>query len=95
MTDMNIIQAVNNALALEMARDESVVILGEDVGSSVEYFEQRQVCTNNLAKIGLSTRLSRKGDHRKCDWDGPVRVAAGSGNPVRRLHLPRIRPNRE
>jgi 2-oxoisovalerate dehydrogenase E1 component beta subunit len=32
MADMNIIQAVNNALSLEMARDEKVVVLGEDVG---------------------------------------------------------------
>ena len=32
MADMNIIQAVNNALSLEMARDEKVIVLGEDVG---------------------------------------------------------------
>lgn len=32
MSEMNIIQAVNNALHLEMKRDERVVVLGEDVG---------------------------------------------------------------
>ncbi|MBJ95858.1 MAG: alpha-ketoacid dehydrogenase subunit beta [Rickettsiales bacterium] len=32
MTTMNIIQAVNNALHIEMERDSSVVVLGEDVG---------------------------------------------------------------
>lgn len=32
MPTMNIIQAVNDALRLEMHRDESVVVLGEDVG---------------------------------------------------------------
>ena len=32
MTTMNIIQAVNSALRIEMERDSSVVILGEDVG---------------------------------------------------------------
>ena len=32
MADMNIIQAVNNALAHEMAQDDRIVVLGEDVG---------------------------------------------------------------
>ena len=32
MPTMNIIQAVNDALKLEMRRDKRVVILGEDVG---------------------------------------------------------------
>src|SRR5262252_1219957 len=32
MPEMNIIQAVNDALRLEMRRDERVVVLGEDVG---------------------------------------------------------------
>src|SRR5258706_12944771 len=32
MPQMNIIQAVNDALRLEMRRDQRVVILGEDVG---------------------------------------------------------------
>jgi pyruvate dehydrogenase E1 component beta subunit len=32
MTTMNMVQAIGNALAVEMARDPSVVVLGEDVG---------------------------------------------------------------
>jgi len=32
MAEMNLVQAINNALHLEMSRDENVVILGEDVG---------------------------------------------------------------
>jgi 2-oxoisovalerate dehydrogenase E1 component beta subunit len=32
MPTMNIIQAVNDALRLEMRRDKRVVVLGEDVG---------------------------------------------------------------
>src|SRR2546428_8821261 len=32
MPTMNIIQAVNDALKIEMRRDERVVVLGEDVG---------------------------------------------------------------
>ena len=32
MAQMNIIQAVNDALRIEMTRDPKVVVLGEDVG---------------------------------------------------------------
>jgi pyruvate dehydrogenase E1 component beta subunit len=32
MAEMNLVQAINDALRLEMARDDRVVILGEDVG---------------------------------------------------------------
>ena len=32
MPTMNIIQAVNDALRLEMAREPKIVVLGEDVG---------------------------------------------------------------
>ncbi|MBW2460601.1 MAG: alpha-ketoacid dehydrogenase subunit beta [Deltaproteobacteria bacterium] len=32
MSEMNLVQAINDALRLEMARDERVVLLGEDVG---------------------------------------------------------------
>ncbi len=32
MTQMNMVQAINDALRLEMRRDERVVVLGEDVG---------------------------------------------------------------
>jgi pyruvate dehydrogenase E1 component beta subunit len=39
---MNIIQAVNNALRVEMARDDRVVILGEDVGKFGGVFRATQ-----------------------------------------------------
>lgn len=32
MAEMNMVQAINDALSLEMRRDDSVVVLGEDVG---------------------------------------------------------------
>ncbi len=42
MPRMNIIQAVNNALHLEMERDERVVVLGEDVGKFGGVFRATQ-----------------------------------------------------
>lgn len=32
MADLNMVEAVNRALAFELARDASVVLLGEDIG---------------------------------------------------------------
>jgi 2-oxoisovalerate dehydrogenase E1 component beta subunit len=60
---MNIIQAVNDALRLEMRRDEDVVVLGEDVGKFggvfratqglYEEFGQDRVIDTPLAESGI------------------------------------------
>ena len=42
MAEMNIIQAVNDALRVEMARDPSVVVMGEDVGKFGGVFRATQ-----------------------------------------------------
>ena len=42
MPEMNIIQAVNDALSVEMERDESVVVMGEDVGQFGGVFRATQ-----------------------------------------------------
>ena len=42
MPVMNIIQAVNDALRIEMARDDRVVVLGEDVGKFGGVFRATQ-----------------------------------------------------
>jgi len=44
MATMNIVQAVNNALRIEMRRDDRVVVLGEDVGKNGGVFR----CTEGL-----------------------------------------------
>ena len=44
MTEMNLVQSINNALDLEMERDNDVVILGEDVGKVGGVFR----CTQGL-----------------------------------------------
>src|SRR5512143_2656975 len=63
MATMNIIQAVNDALRLEMRRDPGVVILGEDVGKfggvfrasqgRQEEFGQERVIDTPLAEGGI------------------------------------------
>jgi pyruvate dehydrogenase E1 component beta subunit len=42
MAEVNLIEAVNMALAWELAHDESVVVLGEDVGVNGGVFRATQ-----------------------------------------------------
>ena len=63
MPDWNIIQAVNDALRLEMRRDPRVVVLGEDVGKFggvfratvglIEEFGADRVIDTPLAEAGI------------------------------------------
>ncbi|MCX5731523.1 MAG: alpha-ketoacid dehydrogenase subunit beta, partial [Deltaproteobacteria bacterium] len=50
MATMNIIQAVNDALRLEMRRDPGVVILGEDVGKFGGVFRASQGLQEEFGK---------------------------------------------
>lgn len=50
MTELNLVEAVNHALAYEMANDESVLLLGEDIGVNGGVFR----ATNGLqARFGF------------------------------------------
>lgn len=61
---MNMVQAINSALAMEMERDPSVVILGEDVGVDggvfrlteglMDRFGQARVIDTPLAEAGIA-----------------------------------------
>ena len=63
MTKLNIVQAVNLALREEMARDKSVVVLGEDVGRNggvfrateglLQAFGEERVIDTPLAESGI------------------------------------------
>jgi len=60
---MNMVEAVNSALTLEMERDDNVVILGEDVGTDggvfrvsaglLEKFGKERVIDTPLAELGI------------------------------------------
>ena len=61
MTQTNMIQALNSAMDIAMARDPSVVVLGEDVGYFGGVFRvHRRACRKNMASIACSTRRSPK-----------------------------------
>lgn len=51
MAELNLVEAVNAALAAEMARDESVLLLGEDIGTNGGVFR---------ATNGLQARFGRE-----------------------------------
>ena len=96
MANMNMIQALNSAMDIMLGRDPSVVIMGEDVG----YFGGVFRATEGLQR--------KYGEHRVIDTpiaEGGIvasghrherqRPAAGRRDPVRRLHLSGLRPDRE
>jgi pyruvate dehydrogenase E1 component beta subunit len=62
MAQMNIIQAINNALLYEMGRDQSVVLIGEDIGVNGGVF---RATDGLLAKYGsdrvIDTPLAEAG----------------------------------
>ena len=62
MTEMTIVQAINQALHLEMARDKNVIVLGEDVGKDGGVF---RVTDGLWKKFGdervISTPLAESG----------------------------------
>ena len=62
MPKLNMVQAVNNALKEEMQRDESVVILGEDIGRDGGVFRTTEGLYNEFgAERVIDTPLSESG----------------------------------
>ena len=94
MAQMNMIQALNSAMDIMLARDPNVVMLGEDIG----YFGGVFRVTDGLQR--------KYGEHRVLDTpiaEGAIVGAAigmgvnglrpGGGSAVRRLHLSGLRPD--
>ena len=57
MAQMTMIQAITDALALELKRDENVLIFGEDVGKNEEFSVQLKDFKMNLEKTVYSILL--------------------------------------
>ena len=95
MTEKNVVTAVRDALHDEMANDERIVLLGEDVGARGGVF---RISDGWMAEFGeervIDTPLAESGIVGHRDRDGAARPAAGRGDPVRGLHPSGVRPGR-
>ena len=94
MAVMTYIEAVRDTLAQEMRRDESIVVLGEDVGKKGGVF----LATDGLYdEFGgdrvLDTPLSESMIVGVSIGAAVAGVRPVPGDPVRRLHLPRVQPD--
>src|SRR5690349_14521650 len=58
MPDVTVVEAVNQALALEMARDDRVLIVGEDVGKTGGVFRATDGLFEKYPKRVIDTPLS-------------------------------------
>ena len=96
MPQMNMVQAINDGLRLEMRRDRRVVVLGEDVGKVGGVFRVTQGLYDEFGDDRvIDTPLSRGRHHRHRHRHGALRPRPRPRDPVRRLHLPRVRPDRQ
>ena len=95
MPPRTFIDAIRETLADEMRRDETVIVLGEDVGKKGGVF----LATDGLwAEFGddrvIDTPLTESMIVGRLDRRRGQRPAAGRRDPVRRLHLPGLQPDR-
>ena len=95
MRRLSMVEAIRDAMDCKMAEDERVVVFGEDVG----YFGGVFRCTEGLAAQIRQAALLRRADQRvrhrrRRDRHGRLRPEAGGGDPVRRLRLSGLRPDR-
>ena len=82
------------ACARRMAADPKVLLMGEDIGTLGGVF---RVTEGLQAEFGdkrvLDTPLAESGHRRHRDRPRDARLPAGVRDPVRRLHLSRLRPD--
>ena len=58
MSELTLVEAVNDALHPELRRDPNVLVMGEDVGRSAASSARPRVCARRSARIAASTRRS-------------------------------------
>ena len=78
MPVMNIIQAVNDALRLEMRRDPNVVVLGEDVGKFGGVFRATQGLQDEFADLENEDAVAKELRELKSKRAGQKSGGSGS-----------------
>ena len=96
MPRMTMIEAIRDAMDVMMARDDNVVVFGEDVGYFGGVFRvHRRACRRSTARRRcFDTPISEARHRRRRDRHGGLWLAALRRNPVRRLHVSGLRPDR-
>ena len=95
MPRMTMIEAIRDAMDVMMERDDNVVVFGEDVGFFGGVFRATQGLQAKYGKQPLLRRADQRTRHRRRRRrHGGLRAAALRRDPVRRLHVSGLRPDR-
>ena len=96
MTEKNVVTAIRDALHDEMAADDRVVLLGEDVGDRGGVFRVTAGWLEEFGERARDRHAARRVRRSSASaiGHGAARPAPGRRDPVRRLHPPRVRPDR-
>ena len=92
---LTLAKAINPGLRRAMEADPKVLVMGEDVGLLGGVFRVTDGLQKDFGEDRvIDTPLAESGHHRHRDRAGAARLPAGLRDPVRRVHLPRLRPDR-
>ena len=95
MTELTLVQAINRGLSEAMRADPDVLVLGEDVGVNGGVFRATEGLFKEFGESRVIDTPLSEPDRRHGDRDGALRTEAGRGDPVPRLHLSGVRPDRQ
>ncbi len=93
---MTIAKGINNGLRVAMEKDSRVVLMGEDIGKLGGVFRVTDGLQKDFGEDRvIDTPLAEAGIVGNRDRHGAARVPPRGRDPVRRLHLPGVRPHRQ
>ena len=93
LAELTLLEAVNDCLHTELARDDSVMVMGEDVGRAGGVFRATAGLRDTLRRRPLRRHAARRGRHPRHGGRAlHGRLAAGLRDAVRRVLLSLPRP---